>query len=274
MSDKSADSDRESNYLRLAAKELGATSQRVHQRLELLHQSNQRLEDFTRAASHDIKAPLRQIRQLSELLLEDDSEALSGDGREKLERIANAAERLGNYIQNLLEFARLGSLHERPPLTNLLSVAQDVVADLSGTFEGEVALSVEQLPALHMHETHVYQVLTNLISNAYKYRRDDVTPEIRVTAERLSSGEKVRGAVWRVSVIDNGIGFSPAQAEEAFLPFRRLQASSDAEGSGMGLCIVRRIVETYGGAIWADGCKGEGAVFTIEIPADYHLFRE
>ncbi len=221
---------------------------------------NRDLEQFAYVASHDLRESLRMINAYTQLLLKNFA---SGDARE--EEYANAVRqgvtRMDTLLRNLLDFSR-ATMHagDAPVGSADLAISlDDAVSDMRGRIE-ESGASIEiatPLPAVRGETTQMSHVFQNLVGNAIKYRREGVAPRIAVAAEW-------RDGEWIVSVADNGIGFEPGQARGIFEFFQRLHRDK-YEGSGLGLAICKRIVERYGGRIWADSVPGEGSVFYLAM---------
>jgi PAS domain S-box-containing protein len=231
-----------------------------------LRRSNAQLQEFTSVASHDLKEPLRKIQSFGEMLKRN----LIGkddEGPEQalyyLERMIGASKRLQNLIDGLLTLARVSERATKARYTqvNLTEVAQDALCDLEIPLEqsgGRVV--IEELPTLCADAFQMRQLLHNLFSNALKYRRKDVVPNIRLRPILADAEQRVAFAIQ-----DNGIGFAPEDAERVFRVFERLD-NHTCEGTGVGLAICQRIVEAHGGTIRAEGRPNEGATFIINLP--------
>ena len=231
---------------------------RVEERTSELQRSNEDLQQFAYVASHDLQEPLRIIGSYSELLSRRYSGRLDPDADEFISFITDATARMRQLIHDLLQFSRVGSRDLRPlepvPLGRAVDEALEnlrfAVEDSGARVErGELPVVMGDLPRL----TQVFQ---NLIANAIKYR-SDALPVVRISAER-------DGRHWSCSVSDNGIGFDPRFAERIFGIFKRLHGS-EFPGTGMGLAIVRRIVEHHQGRIWATSEPGRGSCFTFTL---------
>ena len=243
--------------------------ERVQETLERAHEAlkhrNEELRDFAFAASHDLQEPLRKIRAFGDRLKAKYADRLEDTGRDYLERMQGAAGRMQQLIEALLEYSRIANNARPQKAVDLNQVAHDVVADLETTIEharGEVILGA--LPVIVADPVHMRQLLQNLIANGLKFRAPGRDPVVRVTAYPIVRD----GQPWcRLLVEDNGIGFEMQYAERIFAPFKRLHARDEFEGTGIGLAIVRRIVERHHGTVAATGRAGEGATFTVELPA-------
>jgi signal transduction histidine kinase len=224
-----------------------------------LEQRNRELRDFTFVAAHDLQEPLRKVRLFAARL--DDEIELPGRGREFLERAVRSAERLQEVIDAILRFARIDAAPLERDTVDLGAVWRDVLEELDAlVVEGGATVEVAALPRVAGDAGLVRLAASNLLRNALKFRRDGVSPEIRIDA--VDAGDFVGFAV-----VDNGIGFDPALAERIFRPFQQLNARERFGGSGMGLTIVRGVVERQGGRVAAQGDPGRGARFTVLLPA-------
>jgi light-regulated signal transduction histidine kinase (bacteriophytochrome) len=225
-----------------------------------LERSNQDLESFAYAASHDLQAPLRTIAGFLSLIQRRYAPQLGNRGEELVERSVAAAARLTQLVQDLLAFSRASSQDLQLQETDLGALVAEVVADLhADTEESGASISGGQLPTLAVDRTKVRQVFHNLISNAIKFRREGVAPEVSVTAEN-------DGGEWTFAVSDNGIGIDPELVGKIFQPFKRLHAEDKYPGTGIGLSIARRVVERHGGRIWVESAPGEGSTFYFTLP--------
>lgn len=225
-----------------------------------LERSNRELEQFAFIASHDLQEPLRKIEVFGDLLLES-SKSLSGRERNYLDRMRDAAGRMRDMVDGLLQLSRVTTQGKPFIPVNLSQVISEVLHDLEAQIrrtDGKVEVD-ESLPAIEGDPLQVRQLMQNLIGNALKYHLPDVPPEVKVYAQQRS--ERIQ-----VVVEDNGIGFHPEDAERVFQPFQRLVGRSQFEGSGMGLAICRRIAERHRGEISAASQPGGGATFIVTLP--------
>ncbi|OLZ41324.1 histidine kinase [Natrinema saccharevitans] len=225
-----------------------------------LEQSNERLEQFAYAASHDLQEPLRMISSYLRLLEERCADDLDADGREFIDYAVDGAERLSEMIDGLLEYSRVETRGAPLEPLSLEDVLADVREDLQFRIEEEdAAVTVGSLPAVRGDAGQLRQVFQNLLANALEYNGDE-PPEIHVGAERA-------GDRWAISVRDEGIGIDPEHQERIFRVFQRLHSHEDHPGTGIGLALCHRIVERHGGEITVDSEPGEGATFTVTLPA-------
>jgi signal transduction histidine kinase len=240
--------------------ELGATNAALERRAAELVRSNGELEQFASIASHDLQEPLRKVRTFTQQLTVIDADNLSEKGRDYLERANAAAERMQNLIEDLLRFSRVAT-HGRPfAPVDLDTVTHEVLGDLESQVERSGAIvDVGKLPTLSADALQMRQLMQNLISNAIKFRRPGVTPEVSIRA-------RVDGDTMVLTVADNGIGFEPQYNRRIFRVFERLHGRSEYPGTGIGLALCRKIAERHGGTAAADSEPGKGSVFTITLP--------
>lgn len=227
-----------------------------------LEASNQDLADFAAAASHDMQEPLRKIQAFSDLLKMSHGAALDEQGRQYLDRMYSAAERMRTLVRDLLTLSRVTKAPPAPEVVDLAAVAREVIGDLELRIQavgGRVRIG--ELPPVLADPTQMRQLLQNLIGNALKFHRKEVPPEVVIT------GARVEGGWCRLEVEDNGIGFEEQYAEAVFAPFRRLHGRGEYDGTGLGLSVCRRIAERHGGTISARSRPGAGSTFIVMLPA-------
>jgi len=225
-----------------------------------LEQANRELEEFAYVASHDLQEPLRMIGIYSQLLVKR-----FGDGDERAQQygafVGQGVQRMERLIRDLLSYSRIVHHDEgETRSTDLNRSLAHAVETMHGRIsETRATVTAAPLPSVRGDETQIALVFQNLLSNSLKYLRHDGAPEIRIAAER-------QGNEWVISVKDNGIGFQQQYAERIFGLFKRLHRD-EYSGTGLGLAICQRIVERYGGRMWAEGRIGEGATFYIALAA-------
>jgi len=231
--------------------------QRVTERTAELERANKELESFSYSVSHDLQAPLRAIIGYSRIVIEDERERLSAPGREMLERVIRNTGRMSELIDNILQYSRAG----RQPLArrsvDLAALARSVAANLGADYP-TAAVHVGGLPRAVGDPTMLEQVLQNLIGNALKYSAKTAHPRVDVDA-RSADGRTV------FVVSDNGAGFDMRYADKLFGMFQRLHTESQFPGTGVGLAIVKRLIERHGGEIWAEAEPDRGARFYFTL---------
>jgi PAS domain S-box-containing protein len=232
-----------------------------------LEATNEELESFSYSVSHDLRAPLRAIDGFALMLVEDYRERLDAEGLRYLSVIRQNSRRMGELIDDLLTFSRLGRQPVAHGEVNVDSLVREVVEEVlhteSPSERGEAAtrphIEVEPLPPARGDRGLLRQVWANLIANAVKYSSKAARPFIQV------SGRQV-GAENHYSVRDNGVGFDMEYAGQLFRVFQRLHRADEFSGTGVGLAIVHRVVARHGGRVWAEGKVDHGAVFSFALP--------
>ncbi len=254
--------------------ELRRTEGKLEEAVTELEASNERLEQFAYAASHDLQEPLRMVCKYLELVEGRYADDLDEDGREFLAFALDGAERMDETMDGLLEYARVDAAADPPGRVDLDGVLDDVLTDLQVRIEeSDAEITREPLPAVEGDERQFRQVFQNLLANAIEYS-GDAPPRVHVGAERREarsaaerSGDAAEtGDRWTVSVRDEGVGIDPDDAERVFGVFERLDVTENPDGSGIGLALCERIVEGHGGEIRVNAEPGEGSTFTVELP--------
>jgi PAS domain S-box-containing protein len=234
---------------------------RVAHRTAQLSESNEELEAFNYTAAHDLRAPLRHMIGFVNLLRKDWYNKLDDDGRHCLDVVASSSKTMGALLDDLLNFSRLGRIELKRDLVSLDEIVsrirQVLVPDLQGR---NVTWDISDLPEVMGDSSMLHQALFNLMSNAVKYTSKCDDTRIKIGSETASDNRVT------VFVRDNGAGFEPEYGDKLFRVFQRLHSAREYEGTGMGLAIVRRVVERHGGEVWAEGAPGRGATFYISLP--------
>ncbi len=228
---------------------------------EELRQKNEELDAFANTVAHDLRAPLRGLRMLTGVLLEDYGAELGSGGTGLMQGVADAAASMDALIEDLLEYARLSRREiELQPvgLGEAISEALKQLASQVAAARAEVTVT-RSLPAVLGHHATLVQVLGNLTGNAVKFVAPGVVPRVSVRAEK-------RGNAVRLWVEDNGIGIDPSQHETIFGIFDRLHDADEYPGTGIGLAIVRRGVERMGGSAGVESEPGKGSRFWVQLP--------
>jgi PAS domain S-box-containing protein len=234
------------------------TAERERERLiGALARSNQELDQFAYVASHDLKAPLRGIANLSQWIEEDLGENVPPDVLEKMALVRGRVQRLEALIDGILQYSRAGRVRSAIEQVDVDLLVKDVVELLAPP--PEVALTIEPgMPTIRTERTPLQQVFMNLISNAIKYNR---RPGARITISSRDAGN-----MYAFSVTDNGPGIEPEYHDRIFGIFQTLESRDRVEGTGIGLSVVKKIVELNGGSITVRSALGEGATFMFEWP--------
>lgn len=236
---------------------------RVAERTAQLEAANKELEGFSYSVSHDLRAPLRAVVGFSRMLIEDHGAQLDGEAQRKLDVIQGEAQRMGQLIDELLAFSRLG----RKPLSigdlDMTALVRATYESLGGRHEAAARpdFRLGSLPRARGDRVLIGQVWANLLSNALKFSSKREQPVIEVNA---ASDEKEHIYFVR----DNGAGFDPRYQSKLFGVFQRLHGSTEFPGTGVGLALVQRIVARHGGRVWAEGRPNEGATFYFTLPKE------
>lgn len=239
---------------------------RVAERTAQLEAANKELEAFSYSVSHDLRAPLRAIDGFSRILLEDYGDRLDADGRRVLGVIRSNAQNMGQLIDDLLAFSRLGRKQFEPHAVDMSELARDACSQLdlngdspSSNISTANKIKVAQLPPARGDRAMLRQVFVNLISNAVKYSepKDQAMIEVGGRCEKCENIYYIR---------DNGVGFDMQYAHKLFGVFQRLHTAEEFDGTGVGLAIVQRIVHRHGGRVWAEGELDKGATFYFTLP--------
>ena len=229
-----------------------------------LQQSNADLQQFAHVASHDLKEPLRKIKIFSGRLEDDHTSQFSDKGRLYLEKIQGALDRMIAMVEGVLDYSSLNAIEQDIQHVPLTQVMQQIEQDLELLIAGTGArIRYEELPVIQGSSVLIHQLIYNLIANSLKFSVPGRPPLIEIGHSLF---EENGGAWLRLSISDNGIGFSAEASERIFVTFARLHSKDKYEGTGLGLSLCKKIVERHGGRIMANGIPGEGAVFDIELP--------
>jgi len=224
-----------------------------------LERVNRDLEDFTSTVSHDLRAPLRSIQAFSMLLMEDYTDVLDETGRDYLNKVKEAVERMSMQIEDLLTLSRVGRKFIEVETVDMDELLEEIKTDLSARIEGRGGeVVVGKLPPISTQRVWMKELFTNLIDNGLKFNRAD-KPRVEVGCE-----EREQDYLFRVR--DNGIGIGEKYQANIFNLFERLHSQSEYEGTGAGLAICKKIVEELGGALWVESKTGEGSTFFFTIP--------
>jgi PAS domain S-box-containing protein len=222
-----------------------------------LHSANEELMNFAYVVSHDLKAPLRGVGSLADWLVSDYADKLDDQGREYLALMKGRVSRMDALIDGILEYSRVGRVNETRAPVDLNTLVADIIHLLAPPPEVEITVD-GLLPTVIGERTRLQQVFQNLISNAIKHLDK---PQGRIRVACADSGD-----AWQVSVADNGPGIEARHHERIFQLFQVLTARDQKESTGVGLALVRKIVELYGGRVWLESRPGEGSTFFFTLP--------
>jgi PAS domain S-box-containing protein len=233
---------------------------RVNERTASLQAANKELESFTYSVSHDLRTPLRALNGYANILLEDYQNILSEEGVGLLEGIIKNTHRMGQLIDDLLEFARIRRSELRYQRVDMKKLCTTVIRELvPESLKKKIHITIYPLPSAWCDRNLIRQVISNLISNSLKYSAKKEQIEIEIGAK-----EDMQSVVY--SIKDNGVGFDMKYADKLFKVFQRLHCSPEFEGTGVGLAIVAQIIHYHGGNVWAEGIPNEGATLRFSLP--------
>lgn len=243
--------------------ELSEAQAELEQKNERLQEANQELQTFTHAVSHDLRGPLRHLQSFAGLLEEEFGQQLGERGAEYLSKLTKIAHEMGVLFDELLKFARMGQHRMERRAVDFNELVQEVIEKFHNETESrEIEWVVSSLPSVKGDEVMLRQVWVNLLGNAIKYTRRKGRARIQVGWQQEPDEQQV------FFVRDDGVGFDMKSAGKLFDIFERLHPRSEFEGTGVGLALVRRIIERHGGRIWAKSAVGEGATFYFSLPGE------
>ena len=265
--------ENEINERKMSEEQVKELNRQLLENIDNLEKANKDLDRFAFMASHDLQEPLRKIRTFSDLLYIKYKEILDDDAKKHISRIQNAAERMQALIKDILTFSKISSDKASFSQSDLNVVVQDVLVDLETTMDQKKAkINIQPLPTLYVNPGLMRPLFFNLIGNALKYCKKDITPVINIHSEISLNAAKVNGKEMqnkkycRIYVEDNGIGFNQKYAKQIFDMFKRLHVHSEFEGTGIGLALCKQIVEKHNGYISALSKIDQGATFIISLP--------
>ncbi|ARK10872.1 PAS domain-containing sensor histidine kinase [Fibrivirga algicola] len=247
-------------------------AQKIQQQLL---ESNQSLEQFAGVASHDLQEPLRKVQSFGNLLASQYGPQLGESGQDLIQRMQSAADRMAILIRDLLAYSRLSSQPDVSKPVDMSLLVSEVLTDLETRInEQKAVIDVAPLPTIKGNALTLRQLMQNLLSNALKFSRPNALPYVYVTAEMVSSKQVTSplpttqvDTYWAIRIIDNGIGFDDRYKDRIFGAFQRLHNRNTYPGTGIGLAIVKKVVEQHQGTIDARGRVGSGSTFTVYLPA-------
>jgi light-regulated signal transduction histidine kinase (bacteriophytochrome) len=225
-----------------------------------LRTSNQELEQFAYATSHDLQEPLRMVTSFLERLESKYADQLDEKGKRYIEFAVDGGKRMRRMIMDLLDYSRVGKRKGSIEKIELLDIVNEVKAlNKKSIDESNAKIISEKLPTITAYRSPILQLFHNIISNAIKYRKADVDPIIEIKS-------KPKGKMIQFEISDNGIGIHADFYDKIFAVFQRLHGRNEYSGSGMGLAIVKKVISQAGGKIWIDSKVGEGTTFYFTIP--------
>lgn len=228
--------------------------------LEALESANKELESFSYSISHDLRAPLRSIEGFSIILKNDFDSKLDEEGRKFLDLILYNTEQMGKLIEDLLSFAKLGKKGMHKSYFNMEHLISEVIStSVDSSDSDHINVSVDPMPFIVADRNLIKQTWVNLINNAIKFSSSQNTSEIFI-------GYQENEEFYTFCIRDNGVGFDPKYADKLFKVFQRLHTYEEFEGTGVGLAIVQRIINSHGGKVWAENNLESGATFYFSLP--------
>lgn len=241
-------------------RDISKRKQAEEQRALLMHElesANEELKNFGYVVSHDLKAPLRAIGSLADWLSTDYADKFDDEGREHMRLLISRVHRMDGLIDGILQYSRVGRVKETIVAVELNRLVREVI-DLLAPPENITVSIVGSLPTVVAEPTRIQQVFQNLLSNAIKYM-DKPKGEIRIACV-------VEGRQWKFSIADNGPGIDQQHFEKIFQLFQTLAPRDRVESTGVGLALVKKIVEMYGGRVWLESTVGRGSTFFFTLP--------
>ncbi|SCG66027.1 sensor histidine kinase [Micromonospora humi] len=251
----------ELDEVRQARERIEWVNDQLQKQAEELTRSNRDLEQFAYVASHDLQEPLRKVASFCQLLQRRYAGQLDERADQYIAFAVDGAQRMQRLINDLLAFSRIGRLTTGFTEVDLNRVMGDVAGQTEAARQyADAELTWDEMPTIRGEEPLLTNLLVNLVSNSVKFRRPDVPSKVHVSA-RLVDGE------WEISCRDNGIGIEPEFADKIFVIFQRLHSKDAYPGTGIGLAIVKKIVEYHGGRVWVDTEAEEGTTIRFTLPA-------
>lgn len=233
---------------------------KLHHLNQELIRSNQELEQFAYIVSHDLQQPLTTIQAFAQLLLIKYEDTLEPQAKHFTERIIAGVKRMNQLIQALLTYSRVGKGCLEFQATDCNSIMNSVLANLQGIIqETSAIINIDKLPIISAEPVQLTQLFQNIIGNALKYHKPDIQPQIKISVNRT-------GNSWQFEITDNGIGIDPDDFDRVFQIFQRLHPADSYAGTGIGLAICKKIVESHGGTIWVQSKQKMGTTFYWTIP--------
>lgn len=249
-------------------------SEQLRNRNKELEQNIKELSEFNHVASHDLQEPLRKIQTFISRINDKEKDNLSEFGIEYLGRIEKASNRMRVLINDLLQYSRTNRTEKIFEKIDLNEQLINSFLELSQNIEDKKAIiNHSELPKVNGISFQMQQLFTNLLSNSLKYAKENVAPIINITcSDTVAKNESklkddTSKKYYKIEFTDNGIGFDQENAEKIFLLFNRLHGKTEYQGTGVGLAICKKIVETHDGHIFATSKLGEGTTFTVYLPA-------
>ncbi|PCH68220.1 MAG: hypothetical protein COC01_04255 [Bacteroidetes bacterium] len=247
--------------LKKQAEKLAKEKEKAESYAAELKKCNKALKEFNSIVSHDLKEPLRKIIFTSEEIKSQLKNKISTSEKKLVDKVSATANRMNLLIKELLSYSKLSTNEITFENVDLNKTIESVNCDLEVRIkETKGTINIEKLPEISADPTQMQQLFQNLIGNALKFHKQNETPIINITANKLNA------RYWEILVKDNGVGFDEKYIDRIFNPFQRLHGSNEFEGTGMGTAICQKIVERHGGTITAKSTINEGSTFIIRLP--------
>jgi two-component system, sensor histidine kinase and response regulator len=253
-------------------KRLDERSREIEQKNVQLERMNKELQSFVQIASHDLQEPLRKIHTFSNLILQEEKRSLSETASHYFKRIETCAVRMQALIDDLLTYSKSSNIDQIFELTDLNDILKSVQDDFKEVLEEKKAIIIVELPKAKVIPFQLRQMFHNLVSNAIKYSSKERALTIEITWESVTGREVKEKSLspaqtyFHIAVKDNGIGFDPVYKDKIFEMFQRLHRKSEYSGTGIGLAIVKKIIDNHHGAITASSAVNKGTTFHIYLP--------
>lgn len=232
----------------------------LEKNLKALQATNKELESFSYTTSHDLRQPVRAINGFINLIKKNYAEQMDAEGREYIETIVNESKTMGNLIEDMLKFLELGKCQVKKSTVNMFNLTTEVIQGmLKPDFNFDIKIKLEGMPSVTGDEELIRLALTNLISNAMKFAGPIKNPVIEI-------GTFFENTSIVYYVKDNGIGFDMKHYNKLFGIFQKIHTDKNIPGTGIGLAMVKKIIERQGGKVWAEGVPGKGATFYFSLP--------
>jgi signal transduction histidine kinase len=227
---------------------------------EVVEKANKGLEQFAFAASHDLQEPLRMVTNYLALIEKKYKDILDYTGKKYIHFAVDGALRMRQIILDLLEFSRIGRTEVKSAAVNVNQLINEILVLFGNQIQEKGAvINIGELPVLNTFKVPLRQAFQNLIGNALKYQKPGNLPKITISAKETTMH-------WQFSVKDNGIGINKEHFERIFVIFQRLHVKEEYSGTGVGLAITQKIIESVGGKIWVESAEGNGSKFIFTIP--------
>lgn len=244
--------------------------EKLKETIEELKRSNEELQQFAYITSHDLQEPLRTIASFTQLIERRYKGQMDADADEFIDFIVDAATRMKEMIQGLLDYSRVGTRGGEFDFVNTEEVLTTVLSNLHAAIsENKAEITHDELPTVIADKTQLIQLFQNLVSNAIKFKKPDVPPKIHISARKDEWNKE-----YVFSISDNGIGLELQYKDKIFEVFKRLHAMDEYKGAGIGLAISKRIIERHGGQIWVDSEPRVGSTFYFTFPFNVDLYLE